>query len=126
MDATRNSGQSRYHEEARKAVRSFRPLFPLLFAPSRLCVSFFSPSLHPVWLEHDLDALVALLLEYLVGMRRLVERNAVRDDEGRVDVAVTDVLQEAAHVARHVRLAHLEGEGLGEGGAEVHLVEEAA
>ena len=39
-------------------------------------------------LEHDLHALVLLVLEGLVAVGRLAELQAVRDDEARVDVAV--------------------------------------
>src|SRR5690348_185208 len=59
-------------------------------------------------LEDDLQALLLLVLEDLVAVRRLVERQAVRDDEAGVDLAALDAVQQRPHVALHVALAALD------------------
>src|SRR4051812_24181924 len=48
--------------------------------------------------QHDLDTLVLLLAKHLVGLRCLLERQPVRDDEGRVDFPFLDPLQERFHI----------------------------
>lgn len=58
-------------------------------------------------LQHDLDAAVFLVAEGLVGFRHFVERDPVRDDEGRIDLALLDFLEERFEVAMYVRLPHL-------------------
>ena len=56
-------------------------------------------------LEHDLHALVLLVLEGLVAVGGLAELEPVRDDEARVDVAVADALVQRLQVALDVALA---------------------
>src|SRR5581483_2019234 len=59
-------------------------------------------------LQHDFEAVVSLVLEELVAARSLAQRDPVRDDERRVDVAVLDALEQRAHVAVDVALARLD------------------
>ena len=80
----------------------------------------------PSGLQHDLDAAVLLVAEHLVAVGRVVERQPVRDDERRVDLALLDPLQQRLHVPVDVGLAHLEGQALVERGAERELVEQPA
>src|SRR5207245_2657298 len=53
--------------------------------------------------HHALDAVVLLVLERLVKSRRVVEAAAVRDDEGRVDLAGADEVEQRPPVAVDVR-----------------------
>ncbi len=53
-------------------------------------------------LEHDLLAAVLLVLEQVVAVRRLLERQGVRDDPRRVELAALDPLEQRAQVAVHV------------------------
>src|SRR5436190_11636882 len=78
------------------------------------------------WLHDDLDARVLLLAERPVHVRRVVETDAVRDEERRIDVAALDAREQLRHVLVHVRLSHLERQALGERRAERELVEPAA
>src|SRR4051794_25985154 len=64
--------------------------------------------------HHDLDALVLLIAERLVHLRRVVEARAVRDEERRVDLPLLDALHQRAHVVVHVRLSHLQRQPFGE------------
>src|SRR5947209_8401897 len=77
-------------------------------------------------LQHHFNALVLLIAEDPVRLRRLFQRQAVRNDEARVELALLDPRQQRLQVAVDVRLAHLEGQPLAEGGAKVDLVQEAA
>src|SRR5438128_8264958 len=45
-------------------------------------------------LQHDLDAAVLFVAEHLVHLRPLLQAHAVRDDEGRIDVAVLNVAEQ--------------------------------
>src|SRR5262249_30989722 len=79
-----------------------------------------------VRLQHHLDAAILTISEHLVGFGRGVERQAVGDDERRIDLAAFDALQERTHVPHHVRLPHPQRESLLERRAERDLVEESA
>jgi hypothetical protein len=46
--------------------------------------------------EDDLGAVVLLVLEHLVALRSVFEREVVRDDEAGVDVAALDALEQRA------------------------------
>src|SRR5829696_10380733 len=82
----------------------------------------------PPWsgLEHDLHALVLLVLEGLEAVGCVLQSEAVGDHEARVDVAVADVLVEALRVALHVALAGLERQALVHERPGRELVHEAA
>src|SRR5581483_3494215 len=77
-------------------------------------------------LEDHLRAVVLLVDEHRVAAWRVVEWQAVRDDEARVDVAVLDPLEERPEVALDVRLTGLDRDRAVHDGSERHLVEEAA
>jgi hypothetical protein len=79
-----------------------------------------------LWLEDDLHALVLLVLERLEAVRRLAERQAMRDHEARVDVALLDVLVERLHIPLHVALARLHRQALVHERAGGELVHEPA
>ena len=59
----------------------------------------------PVRFQHDLDAVVVLVLEDVVSVRCIVKTHRMCDDERWVNVAVLDQLQQRSHVSLHVRLA---------------------
>src|SRR4051812_5191201 len=63
-------------------------------------------------LQHDLDAVVLLVPERLVCASSVLEREAVRDDERRVDLTPLHPLEQWPHVLVDVRLAHLERQAL--------------
>src|SRR5689334_226696 len=71
-----------------------------------------------VRLHHDLDAVVLLVAEGAIHVGGLVEADPVRDDERGIDLAPLDAGEQQRQVAVHVGLAHLEGQALGERGAE--------
>src|SRR3954453_10118434 len=74
--------------------------------------------------EHDLHALVLLVLEYLVPFGRLVEPQPVGDDEARVDLALLNPLQQRAHVALRVTLPALDRQRAVHYGAHRELVDD--
>src|SRR5579871_584339 len=55
-------------------------------------------------LQHDLYAVLLFVLEDLIGPRRLIEREPMRDDEARIDLALLNALQQRSQIAMHVRL----------------------
>src|ERR1700712_5338562 len=57
-------------------------------------------------LHDDLDAAVLLGAERLVEFGTLFKRCAMCDDEGRINVAVLDVLKKLGQVMLHGRLRH--------------------
>ena len=69
--------------------RKERPALP----PIRC--SFVANGFFGLRLQHDLDAPVLLLVEHLVAVRGLAQRQLVGDDEAGVDVAVLDVVDRA-------------------------------
>src|SRR4051812_11963429 len=77
-------------------------------------------------LENDLDAVIFLVDERLVTVRRLVELQRVRNDEARVDLAFLDALEERLHVALHVGLAGSHRERAVHERPHRELVDEAA
>ena len=77
------------------------------------------------WLEHHLDAAIFFVPERLVGRGGIVERDAMRDDERRVDDPRLDLFQQWLGVTRHVRLAHSEGDAFVHRGAKRDLVQQA-
>ncbi len=60
-----------------------------------------------VRLEDDLDAVVHVMLELLVTLRRVVQRHAVRDDEAGVNLVFLNKLQQRLQITLHVRLPGL-------------------
>src|SRR5688500_2139687 len=56
--------------------------------------------------QHPLDAAVLLVAKGLVHRGTAIERDSLRDDEGRVDLALLDAAQEVVGPAAHMRLAH--------------------
>src|ERR1041385_3946004 len=77
-----------------------------------------------LWPHHNLDALLLLVPEDAIHLRRVLQRGAVRDHERRVDLAALDALHQGPRVVVHVRLAHLQREAFGERGADRHRSEE--
>ena len=55
-----------------------------------------------------LDAAVLLMFEGLVHHGRVIERDFVRDDKGRIDLSVLDLPETDRHVFLHVRLTGFE------------------
>src|SRR5205807_4460531 len=64
----------------------------------------------PSRLHHDLDAAVLLVAKRLVELRPLRERRAMRDHEGRIDLALLNPLEQLRQIALHRRLRHAESE----------------
>src|SRR5256885_1156473 len=54
--------------------------------------------------EDDLLAVVLLVLEDLVALRRILQRQPVGDDPGGVDLLVLDALEQGLHVPVHMAL----------------------
>src|SRR3954470_725114 len=77
-------------------------------------------------LQHDFDAAVFLVFERLVHVRRLLERDTVRDHERRIELARLDAIEQRLHVSHHVGLTHLERQPFLEGRAKRNLVEKSA
>src|SRR3954451_15585333 len=74
--------------------------------------------------EDNLDAAVLLVAESLVELRPLFERSRVSDDEGGIDVAVLDALQQLRQVVLDRRLRHPERQSSIDGRTHRNLVEE--
>src|ERR1700712_1773190 len=66
-----------------------------------------------VGLQDHLRPTLITIVEVLVGVRRLGQRQLVRDDDGRVRLAVVDQVAKLPVVGLHVRLA----------GADLHSLE---
>src|SRR5258708_9532999 len=62
------------------------------------------------WLEYDFLAAVLLVLEDVVAMRCALQRQPVRDDPRRVDLAAFDASQQRLHVALNMALAGPQGQ----------------
>src|SRR5690606_38578833 len=77
-------------------------------------------------LEDDLGAGVLFVVEFPVPLGPLVERQAMADEEGRIDLALGDRRIEGPQVALHVGLAGPERQALLHQRAERKLVEDAA
>jgi hypothetical protein len=60
--------------------------------------------------KHDLLATVRPRQEHLEAARRLVQRQVVRDDEARIDLARLNPFQQRPQVLLHVALARADGE----------------
>jgi len=61
--------------------------------------------------ENGPDALVSLVFEHLVTARRFFKREAMRGEEGKVELAFLRVLDHAAHVLLAVLLRGADGRG---------------
>src|SRR5579875_2084267 len=77
-------------------------------------------------LEHDLLASVLLVLEDVVAVRRLLQREGVRDDPRGVNLTALDALQQRLHVPLHVALASPQSEGAVHEGPGGELVDDPA
>src|SRR5579875_834231 len=75
--------------------------------------------------EHHFDALVLLVSEDLVGTRRFVEWEAVRDDAGWTNLATLHALQQRLHIPLDVGLPGLQGDGAVHERAEWYLIKES-
>src|SRR4051794_9756898 len=62
--------------------------------------------------EHNLDAAILLVAERAVHFGTVGQRDLVRNDEARVDLAVFDPVEQIVGPARHVALSHAEGQAL--------------
>src|SRR5690606_35274965 len=62
--------------------------------------------------HHDFDAVVALVAECPVSLGRLIQRQAMGNQKGRVYLAALYSLQEWPQITVHVRLARLERQRL--------------
>jgi hypothetical protein len=76
--------------------------------------------------QHDLVAVVQLVLEHLVAGGRVVEPQPVTDHEARVDLAPADPLQQRPHVTLHVALTAAQRQGPVHQRPHRELVHEAA
>src|SRR5690606_39131324 len=83
-----------------------------------------APALALAALHHEprLAAPVEFPREQPVRVRRVVQREAVRDDLARLHAPRLDVLQQVRHVAVHVALPHPQREVLVHRGADRHQV----
>src|SRR4051812_11386285 len=79
-----------------------------------------------LWLQHDLDAAVLLVAERAIHLRSLRQWNGVSDDEGRVDLAVLDALDQFVCPAIDVSLSGADRQPLVHQRAHRHHVGEAA
>src|SRR3954471_4711913 len=77
-------------------------------------------------MEHDFDAAVLLVAERLVHRRPLLQPDPMGDDEGGVDLAFLDAVQEIVGPAIDMGLAGADGQTLVHQRAERNLVEESA
>ena len=77
-------------------------------------------------LQHHLDALVLVIAEQAIGSGRVLERQAMRDDERRIDFTALNPFEQRLHVSHHVRLTHSECQALLKRRTERNLVEEPA
>src|SRR4026208_383382 len=82
--------------------------------------------LRSVWLHYHLHTAILFVAGRSGQRRRAVERHAMRDDEGRIDLSRFDVAQQARQVLMDVRLTRLDRQGLVHRGAKGGLVEGAA
>src|SRR5690606_14319629 len=76
--------------------------------------------------EHHLSRLVLLLVEEAIALARLLERQAMADEEGRVDAPLADHVEETREIFLHVRLPGADGQPLLHHGADGKVVDEAA
>src|SRR3954452_6669672 len=74
--------------------------------------------------DERLDAVVELGGEDVVPLGDVFERDAVRDDVARLEVAVLDVLEQARPLPLHRALVHAERQALVHGVAELHRAEQ--
>src|SRR5262249_32075889 len=61
-----------------------------------------------LWFQHHFNAAIAFLVEQAIRLGRLVKREAVRDEERRVDLVLANAFQQWPHEAVHMGLTHLE------------------
>src|SRR5215207_9490247 len=106
-----------------KASTKFKKSRPTLLSRAGLSSTGLGSRLR---LEHDLDAVVHLVVEDVEAVRRVVEPHAVRDDERRVDLAVLDVAEQLLPVALDVALARPHRQRALHERADGELVDEAA
>src|SRR5215471_13364606 len=74
-------------------------------------------------LHHDLDAMLPVVTKLLISFGSLVEIDAVRDHETRIDIPALNTLQKPLHVTRSVRLPHFESQTFGERRADRKLID---
>src|SRR5438309_1340168 len=82
--------------------------------------------LHLTGLEHDLDAAVLLVAESLVHGRAFGQTHPVGNDEGWIDLAFLDTVEQVIGPSIHVRLASPNGQSLVHDSAKWNLVEQTA
>src|SRR5215203_3221833 len=88
------------------------------------CESFsMAPELR---LENNLGVFVLLFLEVRVALGRILEVQAVADEEGRIELPFQNHLQQLRRVFLYMRLAALDGESLFHERANRKLVGNAA
>src|SRR2546421_9318012 len=84
-----------------------------------------SSGLH-LWFEHNLDTAILFMFENVIALGRLIQAQAVSDDERRINFASLDTFKQRVQVAMNVCLSHPEGQALGECSPKGKLVEEAS
>jgi chorismate mutase len=57
------------------------------------------------WFQNDLDAVIFLVHEHAVAVRRIAKLHLMRNDEARIDLAILNSLEQRFHVAMNVALA---------------------
>src|SRR5690349_2793554 len=65
-------------------------------------------------------------VECTIGLRRLVQRKPMRDDERWIDVSALDPFQQQRHVFGYVCLSHLKCQTFGERGPDWKFVNQSA
>jgi hypothetical protein len=101
-----NSGPAR---PARQRLTATRRRYPSNAPPGDRVVGCHTSSLPgSVRLQHDLGHFILLLFEHLVALGRVLQRQAMTDQKGRIELTIQNHLQQLGHVFLHMRLAALD------------------
>jgi len=73
-------------------------------------------------IDYDFRDPFLLVAPDLIHIRRLLQRNPMRNDVARIDLTPLNPLQQRLHIVVHVGLTHLHRDALAEGGSEGNLV----
>src|SRR5437660_4428879 len=79
-----------------------------------------------LWFEHNLDTVVFFVPEDFVAVGSILQVQAMRDDEGWIDIAMFDAFQQGTQVGMHIGLPHFEGQSFGKGRTDVELIDHTA
>src|SRR6476646_4470329 len=96
-----------------------------LLSESRQSGTGFGQHKMPLWIHHDLDAIILLVQKHVVALRGIFELEMMCDDKTRIDISFVNAVEQRPKVPLHMCLPRLDRKRFIHDGTHRHLVDKS-